>query len=202
LTEEQIADLWAGEYANGIGDTGVRPGFIKIALNGPVPSPEPVALKLLRAAILASKKTGMPIVSHTVWSEGALLAAQIMDEAGFDLERFIWAHADSNDCAEHQAALARRGMWISLDGIDSDYALQTGMLKSLAAACVASRALISQDSGWYNVGEPAGGRVRPYHTLFTEFIPYATAHGVEAALLEEIVTANAAKALRIRPVAR
>jgi phosphotriesterase-related protein len=87
LTEDQIADLWAGEYINGIGDTGVRPGFIKIALNGPVPRPEPVSVKILRAAIQTSKRTGMPIVSHTVWSEGALLAADIMDEEGLDAER-------------------------------------------------------------------------------------------------------------------
>jgi phosphotriesterase-related protein len=89
-------------------------------------------------------------------------------------------------------------MWISLDGIDGDYALQAGMLKTLATEHAATHALISQDSGWYSVGEPAGGKVRPYHTLFTEFIPYAAANGVEAALLEEIVTANAARALRIR----
>jgi phosphotriesterase-related protein len=34
-----------------------------------------------------------------------------------------------------------------------------------------SRTLISQDAGWYNVGEPGGGNYRGYETLFEEFLP-------------------------------
>jgi phosphotriesterase-related protein len=199
LDAEAIAALWAAEACHGIGGTGIRPGFIKIALNSGNHRPPPLQLKLLRAAVLASRQTGLPIVAHTIGSTAACEAAALMEQMAFDTERFIWAHADAvNGGMDRQIELARRGMWISLDGINDDYEKQTSMLRSLQEAGVSGRVLISQDSGWYNVGEPSGGTVRPYHTLFTGFIPYAASHGVDRALLDAIVTKNAARSLRIR----
>lgn len=198
MPEEEIAQHWVHEARHGIGATGVLPGFIKIALSNDGKPPAPMQLKILRAAILASRETGLPIVSHTVGSAAALEAAAVMGEMGFELERFIWAHADAADALQPQIDLARRGMWVSLDGISDDYGKQTSMIMELHAAGVSGRVLISQDSGWYAVGEPMGGTVRPYHTLFTGFIPYAASHGVDSALLQQFVVRNAAKALRIR----
>jgi phosphotriesterase-related protein len=31
--------------------------------------------------------------------------------------------------------------------------------------------LVSQDSGWYNVGDPKGGNFKPYTCVITQFIP-------------------------------
>ena len=36
----------------------------------------------------------------------------------------------------------------------------------LARAGQLGRVLLSQDAGWYHVGEPGGGRFRPYTYLF------------------------------------
>jgi phosphotriesterase-related protein len=33
------------------------------------------------------------------------------------------------------------------------------------------RVLVSQDAGWYHVGEPLGGSFRTFDTVFTAFIP-------------------------------
>lgn len=33
------------------------------------------------------------------------------------------------------------------------------------------RVLLSHDAGWYSVGEPDGGKFRPYTTLFQQFLP-------------------------------
>lgn len=198
LTAESIAELWVAEALHGIGDTGIRPGFIKIALSNDGKHPTPMQLKILRAAILTSQQTGLAIVSHTVGSTAAIEAANVMEQMGCAPERFIWAHADAADGLQPQIDLARQGMWISLDGINGHYEKQTSMIRELHAAGVSGRILISQDSGWYNIGEPLGGTVRPYHTLFTEFMPYAAAHGVDSDLLNTIVVRNAAQALRVR----
>ena len=196
LTAEEIAAQWIAEAQGGIGDTGIRPGFIKIALNsGRLIE---VQIKILRAAILASKATGLAIVSHTVGSEAVLEAVSVMEREQFSLERFIWAHADAGDGREAQLELARKGVWLSLDGIGDRHDAHVSELCSLIEAGYADKVLISQDSGWYNVGEPQGGRVRPYHTLFTEFIPYAVEHGIGSGVLDRIVTENVAQALRVR----
>jgi len=196
LTEREIADLWIAEVENGIGSTGIKPGFIKIALNSGKLSD--ISQKILHSAIQAAKVTGLAIVSHTVGSAAMLEARAVLKEWEFDLAQFIWAHADAADGREIQLHMAASGIWISLDGIGSRHDQHAAMIKDLIAAGLADRVLISQDSGWYDVGEPNGGTVRPYHTLFTEFIPYAIQSGISEKILDRIVTVNVAQALRVR----
>lgn len=196
LTEREIADQWITEAEKGIGSTGIKPGFIKIALNSGQMSE--ISRKILNSAILAAKVTKLPIVSHTVGSAAMLEAQLVMKDQKFDLSQFIWAHADAADGREIQIKMAESGVWISLDGIGSRHDEHTAMLKDLIAAGLADRVLISQDSGWYHVGEPNGGEIRPYHTLFTEFIPYVVQSGIDEKRLDQIVTINAAQALKVR----
>ena len=42
---------------------------------------------------------------------------------------------------------------------------------NLAAKGLLGRILVSQDAGWYHVGEPGGGSYRGYTSLFTDFVP-------------------------------
>ena len=196
LTEREIADLWIAEAEKGIGSTGIKPGFIKIALNSGQLGD--ISRKILHSAILSAKATGLAIVSHTVGSAAMLEAQVVLKEQAFDRSQFIWAHADAADGREIQIQMATDGVWISLDGIGSRHDQHVAMLKDLIEAGLADRVLISQDSGWYHIGEPNGGMVRPYHTLFTEFIPYAVQSGINEKILDQIVTINVAKALRVR----
>lgn len=196
LSEEEIAAVWIDEAINGIGSTGIKPGFIKIALNSGKLSDS--ARKILGAAILAAQTTSLVVVSHTVGSAAMLEAQAIMQARRFDLSQFIWAHADAGDGRDIQRQMAASGVWISLDGIGSRHDQQVIMLKDLIAAGLADRVLISQDSGWYHVGEPKGGKVRPYHTLFTEFWPCAVQSGIDENMLDQITTANVARAIRVR----
>lgn len=51
--------------------------------------------KILRAAIRTSIETELPIQCHTIGGDNALHAGEIMKQAGFDRERFIWVHAQT-----------------------------------------------------------------------------------------------------------
>jgi len=196
LNEKEIAAVWIDEAENGIGSTGIKPGFIKIALNSGKLSGS--ARKILGAAIRAAQATNLVIVSHTVGSAAMLEALDVMQARGFDPSQFIWAHADAADGQDIQRQMAAEGIWISLDGIGNRHEQHAAMLKDLITAGLAEKILISQDSGWYRVGEPKGGKVRPYHTLFTEFWPFAVQSGIEEKILEQITTTNVAWAMRVR----
>jgi len=196
LTDRQIAALWIAEARDGIEGTGIRPGFIKIALNSGKLSD--MARKILRAALLTSQATGLAIVSHTVGGEAMLEALAMMQDQKFDRTRFIWAHADAGDGRDFHDRAASGGLWLSLDGIGQRHEEHAAMLDHLIRDGWADQVLISQDSGWYQVGEPYGGSVRPYHTLFTEFIPTAVQWGISAAMLDKIISANVARALQVR----
>lgn len=60
---DALAARWVSEWMNGIGDTGIRPGFIKVGVDtGPLSD---IDEKLVRAACRAHLKTGLTIASHT-----------------------------------------------------------------------------------------------------------------------------------------
>ena len=87
-SENALAELWIKEAVNGIGTSGIKPGFIKIALtDGEI---IPIQEKILRAAVITSKATGLVIQCHTVGGQAINEAASILEEMNFNFERFIW----------------------------------------------------------------------------------------------------------------
>ncbi|NOU93281.1 phosphotriesterase [Paenibacillus sp. LMG 31456] len=197
IPESELAKVWIGEYDEGIESTGVKPGFIKIALNrGRL---IPVQEKIVRAALTASIETGLPIQAHTNDGIAVLHVLEIMAERHFDPSRFIWVHAQNEkNLSLHEQAF-KQGMWIQLDSImrwtNED---NCKLLQAFLDRGMKEKLLLSQDLGWYSVGKAQGGDIRPYHKLFTEFIPYAVEWGIDRSLLDGLMSCNPAKALRNR----
>ena len=54
--------------------------------------------------------------------------------------------------------------------------------------------LLSQDAGWYHVGEPGGGQIRSYADLFREFIPALRSAGAGESLVRKLTVSNPARA--------
>jgi len=71
-------------------------------------------------------------------------------------------------------------------------------LQNMKAHKLLKNVLVSQDSGWYNVGEPNGGNYKDYNCIFTQFIPAMKANGFSAAEIDKIFITNPAKAFAIR----
>jgi predicted metal-dependent phosphotriesterase family hydrolase len=198
LPERELAELWKREAEQGIGESGVYPGFIKIALNDGTAIDE-IQLKILRAAMRASLDTGLPIQCHTIGSGVAMHAHDVMKQAQFDQERFIWVHAQTFQDDDVYLRLAAEGGWISIDSISmKHYREQVELLLRMHRLGIGDRVLLSQDTGWYNVGQPGGGAIHPYHLLFTDFIPAAAADGLDAAWLQQCVTSHAFQAMSRR----
>jgi phosphotriesterase-related protein len=57
--------------------------------------------------------------------------------------------------------------------------------------------LVSQDSGWYHVGEPHGGIFNSYNTVFTQFIPALKQNGFTQEEIDTLFIANPARAFTI-----
>jgi phosphotriesterase-related protein len=60
--------------------------------------------------------------------------------------------------------------------------------------------LISQDSGWYRVGEPGGGQFNGYTYIFDEFLPLLKKRGLSEQQLRTLTITNPAKVLTPMPV--
>lgn len=74
-TAEQLAARWIREHERGIDGTSIKPAFIKIGVDeAPLSA---VDSKLVRAAGLAHRQTGLPIASHT--GSGAVALEETID---------------------------------------------------------------------------------------------------------------------------
>jgi phosphotriesterase-related protein len=196
LGAEALADRWIREWTDGIDGTGVRPGFIKLGFNGRTLSE--VERKLIHAGALTHRQTGLTIGAHTGPAVAALEQLAVLEREGVHPSAWIWIHAQSEpDSARHIAA-ARRGAWIEFDGIDPKSLEQhVGFVTRMRDAGLLDHVLISQDAGWYNVGQLRGGTFRSYEVVFTEFLPALRARGFSAAEIDTLMVRNPAKAFSV-----
>jgi phosphotriesterase-related protein len=199
MTPEKIASLWVYEFKNGIGDTGLKPGFIKIAVERSDLSE--FHARLARAAAIAHKATGLTIMSHTGPAPGAFQQLQILKEEGVSPEAFIWTHAhNEKDSVKHVQA-AQMGAWVAFDAFWGS----TGQLPRFVNLVVnmknnhcLHRLLLSQDSGWFDPDKPDGSNYHPHTGIFEQLIPALKEAGITELELNQIFVENPAKAFTVR----
>jgi len=201
-TAGQLAGRWTAEWRDGIEGTGIRPGFIKIAVEaGPL---SPIGRKLIQAAARTHKATGLAIASHTGDSTAALDQIAALGDEEVSASAFIWVHAqNARDSGVHFRA-AQRGAWVSLDGLGPQSVERyAAMVKAMKERGFLHRVLVSHDAGWYHVGELRGGTFRPFDTLFTQLIPALKKAGFGDADIQQLTVANPreAYAIRVTPAA-
>lgn len=193
---EELANDWIAEFENGIEDTGIKPGFIKTAVN---PQPNDLDLKLIQAAALTHKATGLTIATHTCTAEAAEAIVAVLEANGVDLQRWIFVHAHLEDDIDRLLALAKDGVWIELDGLawggDEEHA---NKLLRLLDGGYEDQVLISQDAGWYHIGEEGGGEIIPFTRLKDAFLPRLKAAGVDERIIDKITVQNPSQAFACR----
>jgi phosphotriesterase-related protein len=193
-TAEQLAARWAREARQGVDGTGIKPAFMKIGVDDAPLSD--VDAKLVRAAALTWRDTGLPIASHTTTGSAALQELDLLEQAGAPLSAFIWVHAHAErDVALHLRAAAR-GAWVEFDGVAPDSVERhVDLVKRMKDGGRLEQVLVSHDAGWYHVGEPGGGQFRPYDTLFTVFVPALKAAGFSDSEVKTLLVDNPRRAL-------
>jgi phosphotriesterase-related protein len=194
---EQLSDRWVQEWEKGIEGTGIRPGFIKTGVNDSVLSP--LHVKLITAAAKTHLKTGLTIASHTGPAIPALEQLEVLDKEGILADAFIWVHAQSEKNHNYHVEAARKGAWISLDGLsDSNMEIYLAMVKNLKEKGFLHKVLLSHDAGWYSPGKKNGGNYRGYTTLFEKFIPLLVQEKFSEADIKQLIVTNPATAFEIR----
>jgi phosphotriesterase-related protein len=193
-TAEQLAAPWIRECERGIDDTGIKPAFMKIGVDAAPLSP--IDRKLVRAAALTHRATGLPIASHTTTGMAAIEELDLLEDAGVTLSAFIWVHAHAERDVTFHSRAARRGAWVEFDGISgTSVAQHVELVRRMKSEGHVGQVLVSHDAGWYRVGEPGGGQFRPYDTLFTAFVPALKAAGFVEAEVRQLLVANPRRAL-------
>jgi phosphotriesterase-related protein len=194
---EQLAERWTREVREGIEGTPVRPGFLKIGVDqGPLSA---IDRKLVTAAALCHRRTGLTIAVHTGDGRAAMDILDVLKAHSVGAPAYVWVHAQNEkDRALHLRAAAA-GAWVELDGLSPE------SLESHVAAVVdlakrghLGRLLVSQDAGWYHVGEPGGGKYRGHTFLFERFLPALRKRGWDETAVRRLIVENPADAFAIR----
>jgi phosphotriesterase-related protein len=196
-SDDQLARRWIEEARKGVEGSGIKPGFIKIGVDkGPLSD---IHRKLLRAAAITHKSTGLTIASHTGDGVAALEQLVALEQEGVSPSAFIWVHAQNESKVEIHLKAAELGAWVEFDGI-SEQSLDRHVefVRRMIDRDFVRRVLISMDAGWYHVGEPAGGRYRGYEAAFTLFVPALKKAGTSERQISTLLMDNPRKALEQR----
>ena len=206
LTAEELSPIWVDEFENGIEGSGVKPGFIKIAVDGnDTLSKE--HFKIITAAALTHKQTGLIIASHTGPDEPAFEQISVLQSHGLNPSCFIWVHAQRGSLAGNIRA-AEMGTWISLDNLNLnrqpgskyDVSWYADRIRELKDAGHLNRVLISHDAGWYKPEEENGGTFRGFTAVFTALIPALKEKGLSSEEINLLLEVNPHNAFALRNI--
>ena len=198
---QELANRWINEFKNGIDGSTIKPGFIKISVHPK--SLDDIHKKLTKAAALTHLETGLTITSHTGPSIPAFEQMDIIENNGVSLNAFVWVHAQFERDKEKLIEAAKRDTWISLDGINERNSEQyLSLIKYLKDKGYLHKVLLSQDSGWYTVGQKNGGNYKGYTTIFNTLIPLLKQNKFTDEDINTLLVKNPAKAFSIRKQAK
>jgi phosphotriesterase-related protein len=187
---EELAGWMVEELTGEVEDSGVRAGFVKVAVSDE--GVHELEERALRAAARASVETGAAVASHTSGGDRAREELDVLEDAGMDPGRFVWVHAQTGDDAA-QREVAERGAYVELDAVgredpDDDYYLDR--TATLCEDGFERQVLLSHDRGWYDPSNPGGGDQDSFTYLPEQFLP---------ALRERVGTATADRLVRENP---
>jgi len=105
LSSSQLGQIFINEIENGMDDTEIKAGIIKVVTSGSEIKDREI--KLFEAAAFAHDKTGTPIISHCEHGKGAVEQIQLFTKLGIKLNRVTLSHTDKeNDHGYHRELLS------------------------------------------------------------------------------------------------
>jgi predicted metal-dependent phosphotriesterase family hydrolase len=197
---DSLADELVREIADGVGDTGIRPGIIgEIGTDKPWLTAQEE--RVHRAAARASRRTGLAITTHAVMSDVGLQQLQVFEEEGADLSRVVIGHADSFPSLDYHVEIIDRGALVEFDflGMSFTPTERHGEPRLIELLCEllsrghADRVLLSQDVCHNSQLKRYEGNGYVY--LAETFLPRLRAAGVADGEIETITRTNPGRLL-------
>ena len=187
---EQLRAWMQGELEGFIGGTGVQAGWVKLSAGDD--GLTAVETKILRAAGRAAQAAGAAIGSHTIRGQVVQAQLDILEEEGFAAGRFICIHAQAEADFALNLAAARRGAWISYDGIGwgDDDEMYIERIRAMWDAGFGGQVMLSHDRGWFSPAEAGGGTPKPFTYIHEVFLPKLRAAGFGPEQIERMTQIN------------
>jgi phosphotriesterase-related protein len=151
----EVAELYEKELSEGIGDTGIKPGFIKCATGvlkdeAGRPHITPYEEMCLRAAARAHKATGASITTHTDQAMLGLEQLEIFKSEGVNPRQVIIGHSGDTANLQYHVSIMDQGAYLGCDRFGLEFILPDKLrLASVIGLCgvgYANKIVLSHDS--------------------------------------------------------
>ncbi len=153
---DAISELFIKEITEGIGESGIKAGIIKVATGSPAITD--YESMVLTAAAKASVETGVPITTHTEHGTLGDEQQRLLCGAGVDPHNIIIGHSCGSSDKDYHMRIIGGGSYLGFDrfGLEVLHPDQERIqsLLALIAGGAASRVVVSHDSVWCWRGTP------------------------------------------------
>jgi len=208
-TTEEIAELYSRELTQGIGNTGIRAGAIKVATGAPTITE--LEMKFLNAACMAQRAANVPIITHTQDGFAGPDQQAAFQAGGVPAHRCLIGHCCGNPDPAYHRLVADGGSYIGFDRIGLQRyqpdTLRADNLVKLVQSGHAAQVMMSQDRhcGWLgkfarqvppeeqahiDALRAEGKWPPPYTYLFTDFVPMLRQRGLTDAQIFSMLDDN------------
>jgi len=154
---KMLSEVFIKEITDGIGTSGVKAGVIKVGTSGGGPISR-YETSVLKAAVVAQKATGLPIITHTSGPAGGIEQADLFLKEGADPKKVMIGHVSNSKDIEYHKAILAKGVYIAFDRFGLEIFTPTPVLvKIVAQLCkegYAKQIMLSHDTVNVWLGRP------------------------------------------------
>src|SRR5207245_7496085 len=192
-----MTEVCVRERTEGIGETGIRAGVIKVATSAHRITP--YEEMVLRAAARAHLETGVPITTHT--DEGTMGVEQLETLVGQGVapQAIVVGHSDGSSDLHYHLTMLDRGAYLGFDRFGLELLhpdrARTAALIGLLGVGFERQIVLSHDTVWCWRGRapviPASALAdwQPTH-LFRKILPRLREAGVPQAKIDAMLVEN------------
>lgn len=113
--EEEIYEMFTSEIEEGIGDTGIKPGVIKLGTSKNIISP--YEEMFFKVAARVQQEQDIPIITHTQEGTMGPQQAELLVSLGANPKKIVIGHMDGNTDVRYHLETLRHGVNVGFDRI-------------------------------------------------------------------------------------
>jgi len=152
-----ISELFIKEITEGVGITGIKAGVIKV---GSSPEMTDYEKAVHKAAVIAQKATGVPIITHTDGPTGGVEQAEFLLSQGADPKKVMIGHVTNSKDINYHKAILQKGVSLGFDrlGLAPLYGVPDSVsVQNIVTLCkegYVNKIMLSQDTVNFWLGRP------------------------------------------------
>ena len=200
---DPLVELFLRDIEEGIADTGVRAGMLKVVTDQQGITPD--VRRVMEAAATAHRRTGVPITTHThAPSQNGRDQLALLGELGVAPERLVIGHCGDSEDLDYLRELMDAGATIGMDRFGMEHVLaderRVATVLALLREGYADRMVLSHDAAFFSRVTPPSWRaahVPHWHleNLSRRILPLLRAGGATDEQLHRLMVTNPARLL-------